>query len=133
MKPTEWRQRRPVVTLMGVFLTSLLLLWLLTPQKTFFAGLFLGGLVSLYNILNVARKLTALEAHAFGESHKRPGSGMINRFLMAAAPLLFAAAYPQWIDFRAVLLGLPSGLAAVLLIEFWDVRKKSHPTERGEK
>ncbi|PTX62510.1 ATP synthase I subunit [Melghirimyces profundicolus] len=131
MKPVDWPQGRMVNKLMSAFLALQAVLWLLTPQKPFFAGLFLGGLVGLYNIHYLARRLRLLEAYASSGSGRRPGSGMVNRFLMAVAPLLIAVRFPGWIDWRAVLIGLPAGLVAVLLVEFWDVRKNAASDGKG--
>jgi ATP synthase protein I len=131
MHQADWPSRRRVTTQLSLFLAAQLLFWLVTPYKPFFAGLFLGGLVSLYNHLYLLRKVRNLDAHADSGASKRRGSGLVNRLFMVAIPLLFAAKYPASIDFRAVLIGLPLAMILTVVAEFRDLRKQTESQRKG--
>jgi ATP synthase protein I len=91
--------RRRVVILTAGFLALLLVLWLLTPYKKMVAGAGLGLLVSLYNVLYMARKVRlAGETTLATGSTRHRGTGMINRYLMVALAILVAFKYPMHFD-----------------------------------
>lgn len=124
--------RRKVIYLTAGFLTALLIMWLLTPYKAFIAGIILGLLVSLYNVLYLARRVRlAGESTIAAGTKKVQGTGMINRFLMAALAVIVGVKYPQVIDVRTIPLGLPICYILIVLLEFWQVKRESIPSRKG--
>ncbi|BCU83265.1 hypothetical protein JIR001_30480 [Polycladomyces abyssicola] len=101
--------RRQTAILTCIFLALAFLLWWATSWKVFFAGIFLGGAAGLYNVLYLIRKLRLIDEQAMSAASgkRRVNTGLANRFLMAAFPMLLAVRFPEWIDYRSVLLGLP--------------------------
>lgn len=103
--------RRQTAILTCIVLALISVLWWTTPWKAFFAGFFLGGVAGLYNALYLIRRLRRIDQQAIEQamstSKRRVNMGLANRFLMAAFPMLLAIRFPEWIDYRSVLLGLP--------------------------
>ncbi|MDN4592783.1 ATP synthase subunit I [Polycladomyces subterraneus] len=101
--------RRQTAILTSIFLALVFLLWWVTPWKSFLAGFFMGGVAGLYNALYLIRKLRLMDEQPMSavSGKRRVNTGLANRFLMAAFPMLLAVRFPEWIDYRSVLLGLP--------------------------
>jgi hypothetical protein len=101
--------RRRTAILTSIFLALVILLWWATPWKALLAGFFMGGVAGLYNALYLIRKLRLMDEQAMSAvpGKRRVNTGLANRFLMAAFPMLLAVRFPEWIDYRSVLLGLP--------------------------
>ncbi len=128
MKPI----RRRMVGLTAGLLTVLLITWLLTPYKELALGFILGICVSLYNVLYMARRVRLAGEYAIATgSTKARGTGMINRYLMVALAILIALKNPDWVDVRAVALGVPICYIFLVLLEFWEVRRQTPPTGKG--
>ncbi|MFC7440067.1 ATP synthase subunit I [Laceyella putida] len=124
--------RRRVVILTAGFLALLLVLWYLTPYKKMVAGTGLGLLVSLYNILYMARKVRlAGEFTVATGSTKQRGTGMINRYLMVALAILVAFKYPMHFDVRTIVVGLPICYILIILLEFWEARRLATKSRKG--
>ncbi|TCW39261.1 ATP synthase I subunit [Laceyella sacchari] len=124
--------RRRVVILTAGFLALLLVLWLLTPYKKMVAGAGLGLLVSLYNVLYMARKVRqAGETTLATGSTRHRGTGMINRYLMVALAILVAFKYPMHFDVRTIVVGLPICYILIIVLEFWEVRKLRTTSGKG--
>ncbi|WP_169713645.1 ATP synthase subunit I [Paludifilum halophilum] len=123
---------RRVTLLTSAVLTVILLLWATTPAKPFFAGMFLGGLVSLYNILHIARKLRQVGERMLTGDGRRSGIGMASRFLMLVLPVALAIRYPEWVDARSIFLGLPIGYAVAVVVEYRRQARGKNIGERGE-
>lgn len=104
--------------LMSIILAAFAVLWIVTPAKSIMAGLLLGGAVSFYNILHIARKLQIAGDRAITGSGKRAGVGMTNRFLMPFLPIILAIRYPEWINILSIFLGLPIGYLVAVVVEF---------------
>jgi hypothetical protein len=125
--------RRRVVFLTTGFFTILWIIWLITPHKRFVAGIFLGICVSLYNVLYLSRKVWAAGEHAIATgSTSKPGTGMINRYLMVALAIIIAIMYPKVFDVRTIPVGLPICYIIITLLGFWQERRSNYQLERGE-
>jgi hypothetical protein len=105
--------RRQTAILTCIILALISVLWWTTSWKAFFAGFFLGGVAGLYNALYLIRRLRLIDLQTVEQDmsassgKQRVNLGLANRFLMAAFPMLLAVRFPEWIDYRSVLLGLP--------------------------
>lgn len=101
-----WVRRQIIILSCSIF-TLLILLWLFTPAKAFIAGLLLGGLISFYNILYLARRvrMAGQMAVAGGPGLLR-GTGMFNRILMVGLSVIITVRFPKVIDYRSLILGL---------------------------
>jgi ATP synthase protein I len=101
--------RRQTAIHTSIFLALVSFLWWTTSWKAFFAGIFMGGLAGLYNVLYLIHRLRLLDAQvmATASGNRRVNTGWVNRLLMAAFPMILAVRFPEWIDYRSVLLGLP--------------------------
>lgn len=124
-------RRRRVLILTSSVLALISLLWLALPAKAFFAGMFLGGLVSLYNVLHIARKLRLAGEAALSGERPRLGLGMIQRFLALILPLILGVRYPEQVSFLSIFLGLPLGYVAAIVVELSCI--KSDIGDHGRK
>lgn len=131
MNPLQPMLRRLLFLSVGL-LVILLIIWLLTPYKPFIAGIALGLVTGLYNVLYTARKVRlSTERYIATGGKKAQGTGMINRFLMVTLAVIIAALRPTIFDMRTIALGLPICYILTVLLEFWQVRRESLPTKRG--
>jgi ATP synthase protein I len=116
--------RRQVVILSAGILTLLLIMWFITPYRVFLNGVILGILVSLYNILHLGRRLHLVGKQAITTDGKRvSGLGVINRYLMVTLAIIIIAKYPQYVDYKGFILGLP--ICYILpLIVIWFIKEE---------
>ncbi|MFD1427232.1 ATP synthase subunit I [Kroppenstedtia sanguinis] len=125
-------RRRRVVILTACSLALILLLWLILPAKPFFAGMFLGGLVSLYNVLHIARKLRLAGEMALAGEGSRMGIGLTNRFLVLILPLILGIRYPEQVNVLGIFLGFPLGYVAAVVVELSLIKSDfGHHRRRG--
>jgi ATP synthase protein I len=130
MEALRIRQRR--VTILAVIVLALFfLLWLTTPIKAVFAGLLLGGLASLYNVLHLARRIRLVRESIRSGSGGRVGTGLFNRLIMAAAAVVIAANYPEAFNLAAVGLGLGLSYVLVVIVEVWMLAQSSSSQGKG--
>ncbi|PRX42024.1 ATP synthase I subunit [Planifilum fimeticola] len=129
MEALRIRQRR-VTILTFVVLALFFLLWLTTPMKAVFAGLLLGGLASLYNVLHLARRIR-LVRESIRTGSGRVGTGLGNRLIMAAAAVIIAAKYPDFFNLAAVGLGLGLSYVQVVIVEVWILTQSSSSQGKG--
>ncbi|MFD1397555.1 ATP synthase subunit I [Kroppenstedtia eburnea] len=125
-------RRRRVMILTACSLALIFLLWLTLPARSFFAGMFLGGLVSLYNVLHIARKLRLAGETALAGEGSRPGLGLTNRFLALILPLILGIRYPEQVNVLSIFLGLPLGYMAAVMVELSLIKSGfGHHGRRG--
>lgn len=105
---------RLVLILTSIILLISILLWLITPAKSFVAGFILGGLISLYNILYLARRVKLITQLVIAGSQRHMGLGFLYRILMVIFGAILVYKLPEWFDYRSYVLGLP--LCYILLL-----------------
>jgi hypothetical protein len=118
--------RRQVLHLAVGLLILLLIIWYLTPSsQTFLAGMILGLLTGLYNILHLARRVRIVGEQVIASKGKkvRSGLGMINRFLLVALAVTIVGLYPQHFDYKGLIAGLPICYILPLAAAFTQTRK----------
>ncbi len=98
--------RRRVMVLTAGLLIVFLVMSILTPFHTIFAGLLLGTLVSLYNFRYLDWKLQQV-VKSLQQDGRLRRTGMINRFLVVATAILVAIKFPAYFHALAVIIGLP--------------------------
>ncbi|MBA4495954.1 ATP synthase subunit I [Paenactinomyces guangxiensis] len=132
MDPMKSICRRVLVFTVGLII-ALLILWFSTSYQQAIAGLILGILVSLYNVLYLARKLRIAGEYAIATgSPKTPGVGMLNRFLMVTLAVMITVKYPGTFDFRSMVLGLPVCYILSVFMYFWCSKREKRLNEGGE-
>ncbi|TCS95589.1 ATP synthase subunit I [Hazenella coriacea] len=115
--------RTRIILLTVIFLSLLLISWFIFPFQKAIAGLMIGVIVSLYNILHLARRLRiAGEVAIATGSLQTPGIGMMNRILMICAAFLIAIQFPELVDFRMIFLGLPVCYIIAVIVQLWFLR-----------
>ncbi|WP_077614203.1 ATP synthase subunit I [Caenibacillus caldisaponilyticus] len=129
----EWAwYRRFILILSCAFYGASLLLWLFTPLKSFAAGFILGGLISLYNILYLARRVRIIHEQAAWAVPRRAGSGFVNRVLMVAFGVILAYRFPEQIDYRGLAPGLALGYILMVIAACRYNKKERLPREGRE-
>ncbi|SFX63198.1 ATP synthase I chain [Thermoactinomyces sp. DSM 45891] len=103
-KPIYYR----VVVITLVLFITLLTFWLLTPHKPLLAGVALGLSVSLYNFLHLARRVRLVGESIVETGAARKSLGMIQRVFMVIFSILLAVRFPEQIDGRGIILGVPA-------------------------
>ncbi|WEG13108.1 ATP synthase subunit I [Pullulanibacillus sp. KACC 23026] len=122
--------RRLVLILTSfIFLVSILL-WYLTPAKSFVAGFILGGLISLYNVLYLGRRIKLISQLIIAGSHRRAGLGFLNRILMVVFGAILVYKFPEWLDYRSYVLGLPLCYILLLIATGVTIKKGKEPSSR---
>lgn len=105
-----YRQRVKRIMRFSLMVLIFFALGMLTPFSSYFAGLFLGTIVSLFNSLLLARKVDKLgEYAADAEIHnkKKPFfSGMITRFSASVIAIMIVYHFPQHIHLISTIIGL---------------------------
>jgi len=122
--------RRLILTISSYVLISLILLWFVIPAKAFIAGLILGGLISFYNTLYLARRVRIAGQSVASGSPRLAGTGLIHRVLMVAFGILLAYRLPDWIDYRSVPLGLPIGYILLVIAVLIHIKNEEKKRER---
>ncbi|WP_038111281.1 ATP synthase subunit I [Tuberibacillus calidus] len=116
--------RRIILSLTSCILLISILLWFLVPAKSLVAGFILGGAISLYNVLYLARRVQIAGMLVISGSTRRAGLGFFNRVLMIAFAIILAYRFPQWIDFRTLMLGIPLCYAMLVPASCFYVKKE---------
>lgn len=117
--------RKRVVSLTTGLLTLLLIIWFMTPHQRIVAGVFLGLCVSLYNVLNLLWKIKIGRESAFHAKPRFRGVGMIHRYLMVALAVMIAVRFPEWIEVKAIVAGLPVCYIFLYCTQFIQVIRSS--------
>ncbi|MBA4548134.1 ATP synthase subunit I [Thermoactinomyces intermedius] len=118
--------RKRVVSLTTGLLTLLLIIWFMTPHQRIVAGVFLGLCVSLYNVLNLLWKMKPVkESAVYLKPGRYRGVGIIHRYLMVALAIIIAVKFPEWIDPRAIVAGLPVCYIFLYCTQFIQVIRSS--------
>jgi len=121
----DWKWMcRLIIIFSGGFLTIFILLWLVIPAKSFIAGLLLGGLISFYNLLYLARRIKMASLVAITGRPGLRGTGMFNRILMVVFAIILVARFPEAIDYRALILGLFLNFVLLIIIALLFMRKR---------
>ncbi|SHE97161.1 ATP synthase I chain [Seinonella peptonophila] len=123
--------RRWVIIFTTGLLALCLILWFLFPIQPFIAGVMLGLSISLYNILYLTRRIRLKCEQSILSSIRLPGSGMFHRYLMVTLAIIIAILYRDWIDVRAVVLGLPICYILVVLLELIAVLRQGVRSRKG--
>lgn len=118
-----WMRRQILILSSGV-LAVLVILWLIVPTKAFVAGFILGGVISLYNVLYLARRVRVIGQMVVEGSARIAGAGLINRILMVVFAAILAYRFPEWIDYRSLILGLPMSYMIMVLVAILYVKKE---------
>jgi ATP synthase protein I len=113
MNELAW-SRRFILSLTSCILIVSILLWFIIPAKSLVAGFILGGSISLYNVLYLARRVRMVNEFIIRGSSRRVGLGFFNRVLMVAFAIILTYRFPEWIDYRSLILGLP--LCYIILV-----------------
>lgn len=124
--------RRQLLYVSSGLLILCLIFWLLFPYQSLIAGVMLGLCISLYNILYLTRKIRLKGEHSIVTSLKMiQGSGMLNRYLMVTLAIIIAILYPQWIDVRTVVIGLPICYILVVVLETISILRQEKSSRKG--
>jgi ATP synthase protein I len=128
------RSRRLVLILTAVTLFCSILLWLFTPAKSFVAGFILGGLISLYNVLYLARRVKIISQLVITGVQRRMGLGFLYRVLMIIFGAILVYKRSEWFDYRSYVLGLPLCYILLLIATGFTIKngKEITPQEGGE-
>ncbi|HET7521805.1 MAG TPA: ATP synthase subunit I [Bacillales bacterium] len=100
------RFRRLTLILSCTVLAILAVLWFFLPARAVIAGLILGGLISLYNVLYLARRVRMAGQSVIDGHFRLIGTGLMNRLLMVGLGIMFVYRFPEWIDARFFVFGL---------------------------
>jgi len=129
----EWKwMRRLIIIFSSGFLTIFILLWLVVPAKSFIAGLLLGGLISFYNLLYLARRIKMASLVAITGRPGLRGTGMFNRILMVVFAIILVARFPKAIDYRSLILGFFLNFVLLITVAVLFMRKKGAMKRRGD-
>lgn len=131
MDEIAW-SRRFILILTSCILLASILLWLIIPAKSLVAGFILGGSISLYNVLYLARRVRMVNEMIIRGSSRRVGLGFFNRVLMVAFAIILTYRFPEWIDYRTLILGLPL-CYIFLVVASWLYVKKEKSLREGRK
>jgi ATP synthase protein I len=103
-----------------LLLAGCLLAWFFLPYKAFLAGMMLGMLTSLYNILQLARRLRiAGEWAVVTGGRKGSGLGSLNRYLMVILAVFILYRFPSYFGVLGFMLGLPVCYLLPLAVNFF--------------
>ncbi|MEB3102522.1 ATP synthase subunit I [Ferviditalea candida] len=118
-----------------MFLLIACMIWFLFPAyRPFAGGYILGAVFSVLNGLILAVKTVHTGEYALKQRSRRPGTGLLQRFLLAGFAGFTAFKYPAFFHPAGVILGLSSLTVLSLLLAFIYYLKKDRTTaERGEK
>lgn len=125
------RVRRLILILSCAVLAGLLLIWLFVPAKPFVMGIIIGGLISLYNVLYLARRVRIAGQLTMTHSVRPTGTGLINRILMIAFGVILAYRFPEWIDYRALVIGLPMSYVLMVVAMCLYINKETKMRREG--
>lgn len=96
-----------VVMITLMLIVTDLIFWLLTPHKRLLAGVALGLSVSMYNFLQLARRVRLAGESVIASGSARKGLGLTQRILMVTFAVLLAVRFPEYLDGRGIALGVP--------------------------
>lgn len=125
------RVRRLILILSCSVLAGLLLIWLVVPAKPFIMGIIIGGLISLYNVLYLARRVRIAGQLAMTHGLRSAGSGLTSRIGMIVIGVALAYRFPQWIDFRALVIGLPLSYVLMVVAMCLYIKKETKMRREG--
>lgn len=116
--------RRLILIFSCCILLVLILLWFLIPAKSLIAGLLLGGCISLYNVLYLARRVRITGQMAMAGTPGLAGSGVINRLIMIGFAIILAVRFPEAIDYRFLVLGFTMCYILLIIVAIIYARKE---------
>jgi ATP synthase protein I len=103
-----------------LLLTGCLLVWFFLPYKALLAGVMLGLLVSLYNILQLARRLRIAGEWVMATGGRQgSGLGSLHRYLMVILAVFILYRFPPYFDVLGFMLGLPVCYLLPLVVHFF--------------
>lgn len=124
------RSCRMMLIISGCIFTFLIILWFLTPVKPLVAGIILGGLISIYNIFHMAFRVKLASDRVIAGSQKLVGIKTLSRILMVVFGIILAYRFPEWIDYRSMVLTLPLGyILMVIVVSFTYISKPNSHQE----
>ncbi|PTM56757.1 ATP synthase I subunit [Desmospora activa DSM 45169] len=121
-----------MVRLNVALLSTLAILWYLTPLKPFFAGLILGISASFYFTLTLSRRFRMMRLLLQHRSNRRIGTGFGFRVLLTGVLVIVIARFPEHFSILAFLLGLPVGAIMLAWLMWRDDSKNQSQVERSE-
>ena len=128
MKPLH----KPLISFTLILTVTLIVLYLCTLYKEQIAGGLLGLWVSCYNVLFIGRKLRIVEEEVVATKASRSrGTGMLHRFCMITLAVMLAYKYPQYIDARAIVVGLPLCYIFLFVQQFIEMRREVVSLRKG--
>ncbi|MBM7645367.1 multisubunit Na+/H+ antiporter MnhE subunit [Scopulibacillus daqui] len=119
------RSCRITIILSSCILIFLIFLWFLIPAKSIIAGFIIGGLISFYNVFHMAYRVMLAGKLAASGSQKLVGLKTLSRIAVVIFGIILACRFPEWIDYRSLLLGLPLGLIVMIVSAGFYYIKKS--------
>ena len=128
MNELDW-SRRFILSLTSCILLISILLWFFIPAKSLVAGFILGGAISLYNVLYLARRVKLAGLLVISGSSRKAGLGFFNRILMVAFAIILTYRFPEWIDYRTLILGFPLCYAMLVPASWLYVKKEKTQRE----
>ena len=118
----DW-MRRQILILGSGLIIALVILWLILPNKSLVAGFILGCAISIYNILYLARKVRMTGEVIANGTRSVMGTGFFNRILMVAFGVILVVKFPESIDYRSLILGLPVSYILMVFIAVFYTKK----------
>jgi len=107
------RQLKYILYILAIFVLG----WGITEYQTFFAGLILGTVVSLFNLWILVKKTEQVGASAAGGRPAR-SIGSASRYAAAILAAIIAIKYPQHFSIISTVLGLVTANVVIVIDYF---------------
>lgn len=108
--------------------------WALYPAyQLFLAGYVVGAAAGIMNSGILAVKTAQVSEYALGQRKRRPGTGMLQRFLIAGFAAYVVFKFPAYFHIAGFFIGLMTSTLLTLVLSLVYYVKKRLRTERGEK
>lgn len=121
--------RRLILILSSCILGIFILLWFFTPAKSLIAGFILGGVISLYNTLYLARRIRIIGLLAMKGFQRHAGTGLLNRLIMVVFGVIIVYRFPNWFDYRTMIAGLLIGYVLMVITACLYAKKEKAERE----
>ncbi|MFC4619862.1 ATP synthase subunit I [Camelliibacillus cellulosilyticus] len=121
--------RRLILILSSCILGIFILLWFFTPAKSLIAGFILGGVISLYNTLYLARRIRIIGLLAMKGFQRHAGTGLLNRLIMVVFGVIIVYRFPNWFDYRTMIAGLLIGYVLMVITACLHAKKEKAERE----
>ncbi|MFC7391861.1 ATP synthase subunit I [Scopulibacillus cellulosilyticus] len=119
------RSCRITLILSCCILIFLIFLWFVTPAKSLIAGFIIGGLISFYNVFHLAYRVMLAGKLVASGSQKLVGLKTLSRIAVVGFGIVLACRFPEWIDYRSLVLALPLGIIVMIVSASFYYIKKS--------